>query len=265
MKASLHIQVGLSGDRTFLRSAFCTTPLKVANITENKKAHLLELMIMSSSPGILDGDQHQLKIDLDAGAMLKLHTQSYQRLFNMKEAASQSMQVNMQPGSSFCFLPHPTVPHKSSSFTATTRINLSENCNLILGEILTCGRKLNGEIFSFSKYHSVTEIFLHGKLVIKENLVVIPSATNLNAIGQWEAYTHQASLVYLDENAPVTELIKTIQEILSPQNEIIFGISQAPGNGLVIRILGQKAEQLFECLKTVSEVLKKSKKLQTIL
>ena len=265
MKASLHIQIGVSEDRTFLRSAFCTTPFKVANITENKKTHLIELMIMSSSPGILDGDHYQLKIDLDAGATLKLHTQSYQRLFNMKAAASLSMRVNMQTGSSFCFIPHPTVPHKSSSFTASNRINLSGNCTLLLGEILTCGRKLNGEIFSFSKYHSVTEIFLHGKLVIKENLLVIPSATNLNAIGQWENYTHQASLVYLDENAPVTEHIKTIQEILSPHNEIIFGISQAPVNGLVIRILGQKAEQLFGCLKTVSELLTKSKKLQTIL
>ena len=41
-------------------------------------------MLMSSSPGILDEDKYLMKIEVAEGCALKLHTQSYQRLFTMK-------------------------------------------------------------------------------------------------------------------------------------------------------------------------------------
>ena len=255
MIARLNIQAAVKNSRTYLKNSFCTTPFKIANITADRKAHLLELMLMSSSPGILDGDQYQIQIDLGEESALKLSTQSYQRLFNMKESAAQYLQVNLAPGSSFYYLPHPAVPHKQSSFSANNKFYVSERCNLLTGEILTCGRKSNGEIFLFSKYHSVTEIFLDNKLIIKENLLIQPATINMNAIGQLEGFTHQASLIYLSEKALAPELRSTLQEFLSVQNEIIFGITAAPVSGLIIRILGHKAEQLHECLLNIGEII----------
>ena len=119
--------------------------------------------------------------------------------------------------------------------------------------LLTCGRKLNGEVFRYSKYHAVTEIFLNNKLIIKENLMINPSRINLNAIGQLEGYTHQATLIYVNENFSINYLTEKITEYLSSQNEITFGITVAPVNGLIIRLLGQKAEQLHDCLKMIAE------------
>ena len=57
----------------------------MANITEDKTGATLQLMLMSSSPGILDGDEYKIKIELEENCSLQLHTQSYQRLFNMKQ------------------------------------------------------------------------------------------------------------------------------------------------------------------------------------
>ena len=104
----------------------------------------------------------------------------------------------MQNNYFICYLPHLSVPHEGSDFTARNKIYLVDNCSLVWGEVLTCGRKLNGEVFLFSKYHNVTEIFLNNKLIIKENLLIQPGQINVNAIGQLEGYTHQASLIYLD-------------------------------------------------------------------
>ncbi len=251
MIAELHIQTALRNNITFLKKAYCTTPFKIANITEDKKHKTLNLMLMSSSPGILDGDEYEIKIEVEKDCALNLQTQSYQRLFNMKDGALQNMEVHLQDGASFCFIPHPSVPHESSIFTAKNKIFLSNNCDLIWGEVLTCGRKLSGEVFLFSKYHNVTEIFLNNKLIIKENLLVQPSVVDVTAIGQLEGYTHQATLIYLNEKAAIKTLIKEITEFLSTQNEIAFGITAAPKNGIIIRLLGYKAEQLFNCLKTI--------------
>ena len=168
------------------------------------------------------------------------------------------MEIQFAAGASFCFIPHPAVPHEQSGFTARNKIFLSNNCNLIFGEILTCGRKLNGEVFLFSKYHTITEIFMHDKLIIKENLLMQPSLIDVNNIGQLQGYTHQASLIYLDEHADVKRIKATVMEILSTQKDISAGITSAPVNGLILRLLGQKAEQLFDCLKMIAGCLPQS-------
>ncbi len=258
MRAELHIQVARLNESTCLKKSYCTTPFKVANITEDKKDNTLRLMLMSSSPGILDGDHYNIKIELEQNCALQLHTQSYQRLFAMKEQASQQMEVRLAAGTSFCFIPHPVVPHEASHFIARNKIFLSRNCYLIFGEILTCGRKLNNEVFILSKYHNITEIFLEGKLVIKENLLMQPSIIDINAIGQLQGFTHQASLIYLNEQVNVKETISTIStisEILASKTAISVGITAAPVNGVIIRLLGQKAEQLFDCLKLIADAL----------
>lgn len=255
MRSTLHIQASVQENVTFLKRAYCTTPFKVANITENKRGRLLQLMLMSSSPGILDGDEYEVTIELGEGSLLQLFTQSYQRLFSMKQTASQHVHVHLAKGASFQYLPHPTVPHKQSSFFAINKIYLEENCTLIFGEILTCGRKLNGEVFSFTKYHNLTEVYLKDKLVIKENFLIQPSAVNMNAIGQLEGYSHQGSLIYLSRHCNVKEDSKAVIELLEIEIEMVFGISETPVPGLIIRLLGQRAEQLHDCMKRIASLL----------
>lgn len=255
MNARLLIETALRNGKTVLQHCFYTPPFKVLDITEDKQEAALHLMLMNSSPGILDGDAYSMKINVAAGCSLQLYTQSYQRLFQMKQGASQQLEICMKEESTFCYLPHPSVPHRASHFTSKTQINLSKNCTLIWGEIVTCGRNLNGEQFSFSKYHSLTEFFLNEHLVLKENLLLQPSLTNLTGMGQMEGYTHQASLVYLDEAASVKGLMETWHDELSVEENICFGITALPVNGVIVRLLGYKGEQLHGLLKKLARQL----------
>ncbi len=254
MIAKLHIQTARRHGKTFLKRCYFTTPLKIADITEDRNDGCLQLILMSSSPGILDGDQYHIHIEVAEHCSLHLHTQSYQRLFTMKSSASQSMEIHLKEGASFTFLPHPIVPHSSSNFSANNKIYLAADCKLIWGEVLTCGRKLNGEEFVFSKYHSLTQIFLNERLVVKENLLITPATTNVHSIGQYETYSHQASLILLDEAMDVDSTITEIHEFLTSIENICFGVSALAVTGVIVRILGNKGEQLHACLKSVSSI-----------
>jgi urease accessory protein len=170
----------------------------------------------------------------------------------MKLGARQKQEVYLQKNASLIYIPHPAVPHKQSIFTTCNKIYLEGNNKLIWGELLTCGRKLNGEQFDFIKYHSITEIYIQGRLVIKENWLVQPGITNLQAIGQWEGYTHQASLILLNNQENISSHYDAINHFLLQQQEITFGISTLPQSGLIVRILGYKAEQLFNCLNRIA-------------
>lgn len=82
-----------------------------------------------------------------------------------------------------------------------------------------------------------------------------PSLINVHAIGQLEGYTHQASMIYLQPNVDCKILQSTIIELLSTEKNIELGISIAPVNGLIIRLLGHGAEQLYNCLQRVAQIL----------
>ena len=197
MKAQLQITAGYKKDKTFLKQCFFTQPFKIGNVTEDRSESLLKLMIMSSSPGVLDNDHYDTIIEIEEDAQLQITTQGYQRLFNMKNAACQFTNVHVKNNASFCYLPHPAVPHKQANYSSVNNIYLQKKHSLIWGEIITCGRKLSGEEFRFTKFHNVTNIYLENKLLIKENVLIEPSKRNLRSIGQLEGYTHQSNLLFL--------------------------------------------------------------------
>jgi urease accessory protein len=258
--AKLHIETLLQNEKTILKTSFCTQPFKIANVTENKRAKELRLMLMSSSPGVLDGDRYEMQIDVGAECSLALETQSYQRIFQMQSGATQLMTVSMMRGSSFAYLPHPVVPHQHACFRARNKLFLNEDCSLIWGEVISCGRKLNGEIFRFSLYHAITEIYKKNKLVVKENLLLKPTEMNLVSIGQLEGFTHQATLLFLNEDVDTNELTKELLLALAEADGISFGVSALPVNGLIVRLLGHRAEQLFTLVKTCSLLLQKTQR-----
>jgi len=255
MIAHLKIQTQFAGGITRLGRTYFTPPFKVANITENKQSNWLQLMIMNSSPGILEGDGYEIAIDLDSGSCLHLHSQSYQRLFQMKKGASQHSVIRLADNCSFTYIQHPCVPHEHSSFKSTNKIYLSANCNLIWGEVLTCGRKLNGEVFRFSTYQTITEVYKEDKLILKENLLMEPSRVDPKRIGQLEGFTHQASFIYFPGENLNVESMDQIHAWLTNQNDIEFGITQLDRNGILVRLLGHGAELLYNTLQTLAKMV----------
>jgi urease accessory protein len=258
MKSTLHIQTATRNGNSFLKTSFCTPPFKIADITEDKTGPELHVMLMSSSPGILDGDDYALKIELAERSSLHLETQSYQRLFHMCNGASQSLEVHIGTDAFFCFLPHPSVPHAAADFKTKNKFYLSERSGLLWGEVLTCGRKLNGERFHFSSYHSLTEIFKQNRLVVKENLWMTPAITDPCRIGQLEGYTHQASLIFIKDDIDIPETIQQLHCFLEQEEDLLSGCTQLPVNGLLVRLLGNRAEQLYNCFKKIGSHLKKA-------
>ena len=158
MISKLTIVAGLKEEKSYLKDTFFTRPFRVANVGQYKTDDALYLMVMSSSPGLLDKDQYDLSIKLEANTRLQLQTQAYQRLYNMQEGATQKIKIVLEPGSSFSYVPYPVVPHQNSKFKGHTTTFPPEDCELLLSEIITCCRKHSGEIVLFPSFQNLTEI-----------------------------------------------------------------------------------------------------------
>ncbi|MGO4294940.1 urease accessory protein UreD [Chitinophaga sp. RAB17] len=257
MISELKILTGKRDAGTYLKECYCTRPFKIANVREERSDPVLRLMMMSSSPGMLDKDHYQLDITVAAGTALHLQTQAYQRLFNMETGARQEMTVRLQTGSTFTFLPHPLVPHEKATYTGYTNIHLAGNCRLIWGEIITCGRKLNGEVFLFTKLHSITQVYAGKRLLLRDNLLMQPGLTDFTAMGWMEGYTHQATFLFFDthENVAMNETADSLHRYLEEQPRMLAGVTRTQGGGVMVRLLGHSGEQLYECQQQLARLL----------
>ncbi len=161
----------------------------------------------------------------------------------------------MAEGSRLTYLPHPTVPHEGARFKAINKVYLQDNCRLIWGEVLTPGRGLQGEQFRYHSFQSRTELFIADRLAVKENLLIRPGSFDPMALGFLEGYSHQAGLLFLDPCGWDAAFQDILLQYLSSVSGIKFGVSRLPVPGLSVRILGNKGELLFDCLKALAVAL----------
>jgi urease accessory protein len=255
MISELKIGTGVRKGITYLKESYYTKPFKLADIGAYRADKALCLMLMTASPGMLDGDDYRITINVSTGARLQLQTQAYQRLYSMRTGARQQMDVEVGEEALFSYIPHPMVPHTDAAFKGHNRIHLSEGSRLIWGEILTCGRKLNGEVFKFRLFHNLTEVRYKGKLILKDNVMIQPARLNVNEPGQMEGFTHQATLIYADTRPDAPPVADRLLELLAHEEDIAFGVTQSAGPAIVLRILGHGAEQLFNCMRSMETIL----------
>lgn len=256
MISYLNVKIEQREGQSFLKDAYVTQPFRIVPVGQYKRDHAAYLMIMSSSPGILDNDDHIITIDLAEKTKLQLKTQAYQRLYRMKNKSTQTTTITMKKGSVFSYVPHPVVPQSSSSFISRNKINMEKDCHFLLSDIITCGRKMSGELFEYTHFQNLTEVFVDNKLVIKDNVLLQPKILPIMEIGILEGFTHQGTLIYYNTaNRSVSDYVIQFHKKFGDLETIEFGISKLEGDGFMLRVLGQGAEKIFQFFQEVQEVL----------
>lgn len=248
----MNITVAQRKGNSYLKDAYVTQPFRIVPVGQYRRDNGSYLMIMSSSPGLLDKDDHQIKINLQEHTKLQLQTQAYQRLFQMREGSRQTTEITMEKGTAFSFVPHPVVPQNASSFISHNVVKMGRDCHFLLSDIITCGRKLTGELFEYNHFQNLTEIYFEGKLVVKDNVLLQPQIMPINQLGILEGYTHQATLIYVNTAGyAIEEWIERFYEKYHTMKGIAFGISKLSTDGFMIRVLGNGAEMLFDMFQAI--------------
>jgi len=248
----LHITAAIKNERTILKDCFFTQPFRVANISEDRKDPRLYLMVMSSSPGLLNEDKYAIDINVETGAELMLQSQAYQRVFKMKGSARIQQQINVGNNASLYYVPHPVVPHNGSTLLAESEFFMKEGSRLVFADILTCGRKHSGELFQYASFTNRIALHFEDRLIYKDNIVLEPASGNTYGMGQFEGYTHQAGFLIADMTRKMEDtFFDSVHDILCTEQSISFGITRAHDHLLAGRILANGGEQLFQLLKQV--------------
>ena len=269
MNSILKLSTKLSqSGKTQLAEYFVTPPFKVITLPSYGDAWTngLNAMQMSSSPGVLAGDVLEIDISLAKLTALSLNTQAFTRVqaMNEGESAMQTTHISLAENSRLFYLPHPLVLHKDSVFKQQTQIEMGEQSELIYGEIVAIGRVLNGERFAFRQFSSHLKIYVlqnDGKKrpLVSDCIQWWPSKMNLTALSQMENYSHQGSLTYLNlakSNAEIKQQVQALQHQFADEKDLLLGISLLNESGLMVRVLGHRAETIQLLFKKIGKQLK---------
>lgn len=256
MESQIRLIVGAKQGRSYIRSLYTSPPFRVVSVGQLARDNAAYLMVMSTSPGVLSGDRYEIEVTVESGASLQLKSQSYQRIYDMDGYAEQTMRIEVCDDAHFSQVAHPIVPHRNSTFYASSLVELGENSSFLQGEIITCGRKHYGEEFEFREFSNSVEVRTGGELRLKDRVWLSPQQMPLSQLGLLEGYTHQATLIYqTTQEREICGSIESIYELLSSLGSIKFGISQTHYPGFVLRALGRGGEELFEALQMVQNFM----------
>ncbi|QNL50876.1 urease accessory protein UreD [Olivibacter sp. SDN3] len=253
MDSIISINVAQESNRSVLKDSFHNAPYKLVHYGARNSYDHLELIIMSASPGVMDGDTLTIHVNLQANTQLKLYTQAFNKLHPMIEGAQQHMDVIVEEEGLFQYIPHPTTPFKGSIYKTITNIHLQKHATLIWGDIICGGRIHMNESFAFSRLHSLTKVFFADGLRYFDNQYLAPKEQPIKKMLFLEGYTHQGTLLYASPYAD--ELKLELDEILKAEyEEITYGFTSCADDMVMIRILGNDGELLYNFMTMLGQL-----------
>ncbi|KAG8695610.1 hypothetical protein FRC08_007659 [Ceratobasidium sp. 394] len=242
--------------------------------------------VLSYGGGLVSGDRIDLNVQAEEGTGLVFLTQGSTKVFKSRTLSdrhrlasitpsstttSQHLTVTLSPSSLFLLLPDPVTPFESASYTQIQTFTLAPTSSLVLLDWFTSGRMARGEEWAFERYYSRNEVFVGGKRVARDVMLLEQVSDDKGTHGlpvrrlkdRLAPYACYATLLLV---GPQTrELITSFQSaynLISQRQraepeDLIWSLSPLTdvNAGACIRVAGTETELVKDWLKTRMEGL----------
>lgn len=242
----LELATKQKGGKTVLSDVSFTAPFKIMNPFPTPKG--LQVMMLSASAGIMAGDTQVLTFRIGANTGLELTAQSYEKIHKMNRGcARRKVQITLEAGASFYYHPLPAIPFGGSAFESYIEIELEDHtADLIVLDILSCGRSARKERFAYRYYHSLTEIKRAGQWVYRDNTQFYPQQADMEGLGMYEGFTHLANMFVTGNSGRDGYWVEKAREVIEGTSQIEGGITELESGDYAVRLLGNSGQRLLE-------------------
>lgn len=257
-RGELKLTLGLKEGRTIIKEAYNRVPLKIAKpfYLEPESGEIF-IYQMNPGGGMVQGDDYYQEITIEPGAQVFLTTQSAAKIY--RSPNSYTRQINLfKLGANALleYFPDPLIPFAGSRYQGETKVCLSKGSTAFIAEIVTPGRIKRDEVFQYDYFQSKTRVYWEEQLILWDNWRLEPGKGNMKALGMYDGFTHQGSFFIFSERVSQS-LVEKIQEILVNNDKVLAGASLTVKNGIAIRILGRRADQMEKVIMGCWDLLRR--------
>ena len=246
----------LKDKKAILDDIYFTAPFKIMKpfkVSDNS----LIVMLLTASAGIMEGDVQDITILVREGTNIEFVSQAYEKIHKMNGGnARRITKIKVEKNASLKYSPLPTIPFKDSAFISKIEIELEDKSSqLILSEILSCGRARYGERFQYSTYENLVQVREGKKLIYRDKAIYKPNEVNMSGIGMYEGFTHFANILFCNCNISGETFLK-IREYLEDNKNINGNITHSSHGDIIVRVLGNSGDELTNICEEINKIYK---------
>jgi urease accessory protein len=258
----LRLEGNEDGGKTVVKEQYSKVPLYTqrALYLEESLPSMAYMYIISPSGGILQGDRYRMDITLKNKAHAHLTTQGATRIYRMeKNYATQMVNVDVDDGCYFEFVPDQIIPYRDSRFYQKVDLKIHENATMVYSEIIVPGRVASGESFEYDIcYMKSLGRNQNNKLRFIDIAILEPKKNNLKLLGILGNFDVVGNMYILTKTKYVLELNNEINSKLQRFTQISGGATILPGDsGLLIRMLGYTAADIRIAMYEIITITRK--------
>jgi urease accessory protein len=248
--------------KTVVKEQYSKVPLYTqrALYLEESLPSMAYMYIISPSGGILQGDRYRMDITLKNKAYAHLTTQGATRIYRMeKNYATQMVNVDVDDGCYFEFVPDQIIPYRDSRFYQKVDLKIHENATMVYSEIIVPGRVASKESFEYDIcYMKSLGRNQNNKLRFIDIAILEPKKNNLKLLGILGNFDVVGNMYILTKTKYVSDLNSEINSKLQQLAHISGGATILPGDsGLLIRMLGHTAADIRIAMYEIISIIRK--------
>jgi urease accessory protein len=170
--------------RTVLAGQSFRAPYHLSKPYWDTASRVLLVQVVNPTAGILQGDQLESVIAVEADAALLVTTPSASRVFKMKDGAAECRQrFHVADHGWLEVMPEPLVPHRGSRYRQITRVDVAKGGSLYWVDQLMPGRIGHGEVWAWESLCLDLDVRVGGTCVLRERLA--QTGPELQAMARW--------------------------------------------------------------------------------
>ena len=259
---TLRLEQNTENSKTVVKEQYSKVPLftQRALYLEESLPSMAYMYIISPSGGILQGDRYRMDITLRNNARAHITTQGATRIYRMeKNYATQIVNIIVDDGCYFEFIPDQIIPYRNSRFYQTVSLRIHDNATMMYAEMIVPGRVASGESFEYDIcYMKALAKNQNNVLRFIDVAVLEPKKRSLNILGILGKFSVVGNMYILTKTKYVSELRTEINSVLQNFSNISGGATVLPGDsGVLIRILGEVAQNIRAAMYEIIGITRK--------
>jgi len=223
------------------------------------KPHLdedtLVVNMVNPTAGIFDDDEIDVNVRVETGARMVLTTPSASRVYrSRKGGASQVRQrFEVKEGGFLEYFPEPFIPQAGARYHQRNELLVEKGGSLLYFEWLTPGRVASGEVFQYQELRWETDMWLAGKLGLRERYCLCPDDESLESLKMIFPAAHYVSCIIIgvEEN-----LLPAIEEM--EVKGVYAGGTPLAAGGWALKVLCRDALGARHMIRILRERLHQS-------
>jgi urease accessory protein len=222
------------------------SPLKI--LVPRPRGPSVSACFSSYGGGLVAGDEIEVDLQLREEARCHLGTQASTKIYRNPGLlpCGHVLTASLAKAAVLVLAPDPVQAFGGSTYRQRQEFHLHDDSGLVLLDWLSSGRTECGERWAFSRYESRNEIFVAGKRLALDSLLLDPADGAIDGPCRMGRFNCLALLALVGGvmRQPAAQLLESIaRQPISRRASLVFSASPLTG-GALVRIAGERVEEV---------------------